>query len=288
MSGGDRPGPSCAWSMARPGPIDGTLCLQPGRAPVPLGDTGHRVAEHARLEEALHLLQVTALNFGRSFINDARVRENYVRKIGEMSRTILEDVRAGRATAREGLDLAVQMRNAIMEEARVQSSVMGRARAENLKASGKTIEQLIESTTSKKFPGRQFTDLSQAQRRQVFEAIIESSGRSRPSVTSAIPKWRLMGRACIAFTVGVSIYNIWTAENRVHAGLREGIALGGGVAGAAMAGAATGLVCGPGAPFCSTALFIVGGIMGALAADAAADRYDAELREFSDWLGDDW
>lgn len=286
MSGGERPGPICAFSPAVPSPVDGTLCLSAAPAAVPLGSPGHRVDEQHALEEALHALQATALNFGRSFINDARVRENYVRKIGEMSRTILDDVRAGRATAREGLDLAVQMRNAIMEEARVQSSVMGRARAESLKASGKTIEELIESTTRKMFPGRQFTDLSRAQRRQVFEAIIESSGRSRPAVTSAIPKWRLMGRACLAFTVGVSVYNIWTAENKVHAGLREGIALGGGVAGAAMAGAATGLVCGPGAPFCSTALFIVGGIMGALAADAAADRYDAELREFADWLGD--
>lgn len=44
--------------------------------------------------------------------------------------------------------------------------------------------------------------------------------------------------------------------------------------------------CDYGAPFCSTALFLVGGIMGALAGSAATDIYSAELREFADWLGE--
>ncbi|QPC33030.1 hypothetical protein IS481_07775 [Caldimonas thermodepolymerans] len=288
MSGAERPGPVCAWSVSRPAVWDGTACLQAATTPGPTGSAGQRDAELRELEAALRALQVTALNFGRSFVNDAGVRENYVRRIAEMSRTILADVRAGRATPREGAELAVQLRNVIMEEARVQSSVIGRAQAERLKATGKTIEQLVDATTEKLFPGRSFGALEPAQRRRVFEHIVESSGRSRPAVTSQIPRWRLMGRACVAFTVAVSVYNIWTAEHRVHAGLREGLVLGGGAAGAAMTGAATGLVCGPGAPVCSTVLFLVGGLMGALAADRIADRYDEELREFARWLGEGW
>jgi uncharacterized membrane protein YfcA len=96
----------------------------------------------------------------------------------------------------------------------------------------------------------------------------------------------MAGRGLLLFTVAIATYNVWTAENKVHAGLKEGIVLGGGVAGGAIAGAATGLVCGPGAPVCSTALFLVGGIMGALAGSATADYYDAELFEFAEWLGE--
>jgi hypothetical protein len=226
------------------------------------------------------------MNFGRSFINDASVRENYVRKIHEMSREILRDVESGRATPREGARFAVEMRNRIMEESRGLSSTTGRARAEKMKDAGKSLAALIEEKAAKIFPGRSFVTLSRSERRLVFSDIIASAGKSRPSVTAGIERWRLMGRGCIAFTIAISTYNIWTAQNKVEAGLKEGIVLGGGAAGGALAGAATGLVCGPGAPFCSTALFIVGGIMGALAGTAASGLYSQELSEFADWLGE--
>lgn len=286
MAGGSAPGVLCSQTRA-PAPLaDGSLCLQPSGTPGVVGAQASRVQEFNALREALAALEATALNFGRAFINDAGVRENYVRKIRQMSLQVLEDVRAGRATAQEGARFAVEMRNAIMEEARLQSSVMGRAQAERLKAAGKSLAALVEEKVAKLFPGRTFEQLSVAERRQVFESIIESAGRSRASVTASIPRWRLVGRGCLAFTVAISAYNIWTAQNKVHAGLREGLVLGGGVAGGAIAGAATGLVCGPGAPVCSTALFLVGGIMGALAGSTAADIYDEQLREFADWLGE--
>ncbi len=276
-------GPMCS-TRCGPGWIDdGTLCRVASARP---GTTGPGADAAIELEQALHALEATALNVGRALINDASVRENYVRKIRRMSREILEDVRAGRATAEEGARFAHELRNRIMDEARLRTSPIGRAGAEQMKSGGKALEALINEKAAKLFPGKQFADLSTAQRRQVFESIIESAGKSRPSVTARIPRWRLAGRGLLVFTVAVATYNIWTAENRVHAGLKEGIVLGGGATGGALAGAATGLVCGPGAPICSTALFVVGGIMGALAGNAAAEHYDEELREFAEWLGE--
>ena len=286
MAGGNAPGVTCVQTRPTAPLADGSLCLQPSAMPGSMGAQASRVREFDALREALAALEATALNFGRAFINDAGVRENYVRKIHQMAQQVLDDVRAGRATAQEGARFAVEMRNAIMEEARLQSSVIGRAQAERLKAAGKPLAALVDEKVAKLFPGRTFAQLSVVERRQVFESIIESAGRSRASVTASIPRWRLVGRGCVVFTVAVSTYNIWTAENKVHAGLREGLVLGGGAAGGALAGAATGLVCGPGAPVCSTALFIVGGIMGALAGSTAADLYDEQLREFADWLGE--
>lgn len=263
---------------------DGTMCRSQTYGP---GPTGLRKASSPMdINESLAALEATALNFSRSWINDASVRENYVRKIKKMSEQILRDVKAGRATAEEGARFAQALRNSIMEEARTKSSPIGRAGAEKLKTGGKALEALIDEKTARLFPNRRFADLTKAQRRQVFEAIIESAGKSRPSVTARIPRWRMAGRGLLLFTVAIATYNVWTAENQVHAGLKEGIVLGGGVAGGAITGAATGLVCGPGAPICSTALFLVGGIMGALAGSATADYYDAELLEFAEWLGE--
>lgn len=276
-------GPMCS-TRCGPGWIDdGTTCRAASDSP---GTTGLHADAGMDLEQALHALEATALNVGRALINDASVRENYVAKIRRMSQEILEDVQAGRATPEEGARFANEMRNRIMEESRVKTSPMGRAGAEQMKTGGKALEALIDEKAAKLFPGQQFADLSKGQRRQVFESIIESAGKSRPSVTARIPRWRLAGRGLLFFTVAVASYNIWTAENKVHAGLKEGIVLGSGAAGGALAGAATGLVCGPGAPVCSTALFIVGGIMGALAGGAVADHYDEELLEFADWLGE--
>lgn len=173
-----------------------------------------------------------------------------------------------------------------MEEARTKSSPVGRAGAGKIKTGGKALEVLIDEKAAKLFSNKRFADLTKSQRRKVFQAIIESAGKSRPSVTARIPRWRMVGRGLVFFTVAVATFNVWTAENKVHAGLKESIVLGSGVAGGAIAGAATGLVCGPGAPICSTALFFVGGIMGALAGTTAADYYDAELLEFAEWLGE--
>jgi hypothetical protein len=260
------------------------MCLAPSPLPGPVGSA----ASYDYARAALDDFAASARNFADVFIKDARARENYVRKIDEMAKKVLSDVRAGRETAEAGAEFAHRMRDAIMEETRRQSSSIGRASAESLKRTSKTLAQLIEEKASKLFPGRTFATLAKSERQAVFEEIIEGAGRSRPSVTALIPRWRLLGRGCFLFTAGIAVYNIWTARNKIEAGLNELIVFGGGAAGGALAGAATGLVCGPGAPFCSTALFVVGGIMGALAAQAGAAIYEDEIHEFATWFGEFW
>ena len=53
----------------------------------------------------------------------------------------------------------------------------------------------------------------------------------------------------------------------------------GGVAG----GALTGTVCGPGAPICSGALIIIGGIAGGIGDWDAIEVWEDELDEFTKW-----
>lgn len=283
MAGGEIPGPVCSEQTFTP-IDDGTLCRNGSPLPGPLGTSKDEDYVRAALDD----FAAVARNFGSAFIKDARARENYVRKIYQMSKQVLADVRLGRETAEAGAEFAHTMRNAIMEEARRQSSSIGRASAEAMKASGKTLAELIEHYAAKLFPGKTFVNLVKAERQQVFEEIIIAAGRSRPAVTAMIPRWTMMGRGCLLFTAAIAVYDIWTADNKIQAGLNDAIIFGGGALGGAVAGAATGLVCGPAAPFCSTALFIVGGIMGAMAGQAVTTIYADELAEFATWFGEFW
>jgi len=119
----------------------------------------------------------------------------------------------------------------------------------------------------------------------VFEEVIEASGRSSPKVTARIPKWTRFGRGLAAVTVAISVYNIWEAENKLRQGLKEGGTLLGGALGGAAANASAGFLCGPGAPVCVTALFVIGGVVGALIAQSAAD-YVLDQKDVIAWLGE--
>jgi hypothetical protein len=241
-------------------------------------------AEDDELTEALRLLESEAYNFASNFINDANVRVNYSSKIKEMSDEIRKVVNAGELTLKEGAETANKLRNGIMEESRALTSSIGRAQVEAEKATGRTIEELLEKYSADKFNQKKFLELTLDQKREVFAEIIESSGRPSPKYTSKIPKLRLLGRACLVATASISAFNIWRAKNKIKAGMREGLVFGGGALGGALAGASTGLVCGPGAPACATVLFIVGGIAGAILADSAGDHYDREIEEIAAWL----
>jgi hypothetical protein len=249
----------------------------------PLGRTTNSRA-YDLLRDALDDLGATAQNFAWVCINDAGVRGNYLRKIAQISADVLAEVNAGKATAEAGAEFANGLRNTIMDESRRQLSSIGEAASEAYKITGKTLEQLVEENVAKMFPGRQFAELLAVERREIFLEIIRSSGRGSLRFAAFIPKLRLAGRGCVLFTVAIVTYDLWTADNKVEAGLNDALVFGGGAAGGALAGAATGLVCGPAAPFCSTALFIVGGIMGAMAGQAISHHYAAEIHEFSSWL----
>jgi polyhydroxyalkanoate synthesis regulator phasin len=241
-------------------------------------------AKDDELTQALRLMESEAYNFASNYINDAGVRVNYNRKINEMSAEIKKVVDAGEMTVEEGAETANRLRNGIMEESRAQTSSIGRAQVEAEKSTGRSLETLLEKYSADKFNQRKFIELTLNEKREVFAEIIKSSGRPSPKYTAKIPKLRLLGRACLVATVSISAFNIWRAQNKIKAGMREGLVFGGGALGGALAGASTGLVCGPGAPACAVVLFVVGGLAGAYIADTAGDHYDREIEEIAAWL----
>src|SRR5262245_64258561 len=100
------------------------------------------MADFDALKAARLLWQPLRANFGARFIKDAHVRENYVRQAQAAAREIEPEVLSGAKTAEQGALEANEMRNALLEAGRLQSSDIGRAAAEAEKAAGLTIEQL--------------------------------------------------------------------------------------------------------------------------------------------------
>ncbi len=243
------------------------VCVDSGtNARVSTSKPGIACDETEKLHAALRLFETQAMNFGTRFIQDASVRARYFKEVRRMSEDILGRVGSGKLTAAEAAQEANLLRNQIMEVSRLKSSDIGRAAAERLKSAGKSLAELEEFYAQKQF-GHTFSRLTAAERRTVHLAIVESAGRARTSVTARAVRMGRLGRAFVVLSLSLAVYNVTTAENKAEAVGREAAALGGGILGGAAAGAATGLVCGPGAPVCSTVLVFVGGALGALGMD---------------------
>ncbi|REG27045.1 hypothetical protein ATI61_11051 [Archangium gephyra] len=239
-----------------------------------------------RLETALRDLEVTANNFAIRVIRMAQVRSSYIEQIREMSQSIRAAVEAGELTAEKGAKLANEARNQILEMQRHRDLDLGRALAQQLKDKGLTLEKAIAKAMEKLgLKGRPFQSLDGNQQRQVFQEVIESSGRSRPSVTQKIPRLRWAARGLWIATLAIAAYNIGTAENPWWQTGRETASVAGGLGGSFVGGAAMGAAGGIWAGPVGVAVgALVGGILGAMLADHAyvesAGTSDPRTRQF--------
>ncbi|WP_312424833.1 hypothetical protein [Kosakonia cowanii] len=144
------------------------------------------------------------------------------------------------------------------------STPLGRAIAERIKSEGKTLNELIAKKAKSLFgPQVNFNNLSEVQKNQIYASIVESAGKSNPQVNMKMMQLSRIGRGLIVLSIAISIYEIYTADDKVSETGRQIAITGAGIAGAAASGAMAGLICGPGAPVC---VLIGGFVGGALAA----------------------
>lgn len=139
-----------------------------------------------------------------------------------------------------------------------------RAKAERLKSEGKTLNELVAKKAKALFgPQANFNSLSEIQKNQIYAGIVESAGKSNPQVNMKMMQLSRIGRGLIVLSIAISVYEIYTADDKVSESGRQIAINGAGIAGAAAGGAMAGLMCGPGAPVC---VLIGGFVGGALAA----------------------
>jgi hypothetical protein len=234
------------------------------------------------LQKYLEAYEAAAARFATDAITDAAARQNYQKNTKRLAEMVLEEVRSGKITAKEGMEFAQQMRNQIMAETRALTSPQALAYAEKLKPTGLTVEYLLDKYAKELF-NRPYSALTDAEKSKVYYAVIEAGGRSRPSVNVKTQRLRVAGKVCWLITAALAAYAIGTAENKGKETIRQGALLGGGFGGGALAGLAVSTICGPGAPICAVATVLVGTLAGGLAANILVDTFDEELEEFTRW-----
>src|SRR4029077_8000216 len=195
------------------------------------------------LADALMALDSTALIFGEKFIRDSRVRTNYLSQTTAASKEIEAYVYMGEISAEEGALRVNELRNALLDAARLDSSDIGRAAAVLQKATGKTLEQLQAKYADQLFK-TEFATLNAAQRDSVFLEIVRAGGRPNPKYTKLAARLGKAGKGVLIVSFAFAFYNVATSDRPGREAVKQSTSIGAGILG----GAAAGLACGPGAP----------------------------------------
>jgi 23S rRNA maturation mini-RNase III len=234
------------------------------------------------LDRALELMEGAALRFSLDAISDEKIRASYLRNIKRMSLQTIEDVKAGKITAQEGVAFSHEMRNKILTEHRKLTSAQGLAVVQKKKQDGRTLKWLLDRYSNDLFK-KSYETLSAAEQQKVHYTILEAAGRDDAKFTKGTKKMVIMGKLGVLVTAALATYQILEADNKPKEAARQGIIVGGGAAGGILAGAGVIALCGPGAPLCAIAVVLVGSVVGGAAGGLVADSLDEELEEFSHW-----
>lgn len=252
----------------------------PGQFPT---ETEHFIEEQNQiLDNALFSLNNTAITFAKDAISDAHVRQNYQSSIKRMSSEIKGLVNSKQISVKEAAEFSYELRNQIMAEHRKFTSAQGLAIAEKHKLKPKSLNDLLDKYAKEKFK-LNFKDLSPKQRNSTYYQIIESASRDHPKFTIANKRLKIIGKVTILVTASIATCEILNAENKSKEAIKQGIGIGGAIAGGWLAGLGVSAICGPGAPVCAIAVVLVGSFSGGLISSTFADSLDDEIEEFTKW-----
>lgn len=240
-----------------------TLSEPDSRKPVTKGNSSKYEKE---FESTIRSIQYVIDGIMLQGIHDNYVRTEYHNEIKNMSNTFRNEVLAGRMTWEEAAKQANKIRNEIMNLTRTKTWPIGLVIAKNLKQNGMTLIESQNKYANELYNSNYNSLTKQAQKNAVNEKVTIKSGVSRASTDAQLRGISKCARGVIVFSLAISAYNIWTAENKVNATLKEGSMMAAGFAGS-MAGGAAGLTCGPGAVVCVPVGAFIGGFMAAFGVD---------------------
>jgi hypothetical protein len=236
----------------------------------------------AIVDAAISDYEAVATKFAQSAIADGRTRENYINHVRRISVEVKDQVRTGKISVKEGAEYCNQLRDKLFIEYRKYTSAVGVAQAEGLKLNSKGIDFYLNKYATKQF-GKQFPDLTEAEKNRIYYAVLESAGRPNAVVSAESARLRVMGKIGILMTAALATYQVIRADKKVKEAARQGSIVAGGMLGGGIAGFGAGLLCGPAAPVCVFALVALGSNLGGMAGAALNDVYQDELDEFARW-----
>lgn len=239
------------------------------------------------LTKAREELVSAGSKFAETAIRDSSLRQLYAKNIKRIADEVLVKVNSGNMYARDGAKFCFEMRNKIMGEIRRLTTPMGLAEAERLKKKAPSFDKVLETNAQKLFK-KPFSSLNNVEVNKVFYATITSSGRNRPSVTSATKKLAILGGVALVVTAILAVWAICEADDKIRESINQASIIAGGAIGGSLAGnlarfASLGGACGPYAALCILGIMIVGAIIGGVLGDMASDTFEEEAAEFIRW-----
>jgi hypothetical protein len=218
---------------------------------------------HHRVEDELQLALHSAEQVAHQLAHDSPIRARYVEEAQAWSKTIMKAFEKGEITEGEAALLASRMRNAMLVEARGGLSPAGAALSRYLKEEGIALPALVEKYAQKRF-GKTTAALSAAERNAVCLEIAKKAGVTNELVNAGSKLAPYVGKALMAVTIAIAIYQVATAENPFGEGIKQGAGFVGFWAGARVGGTVGAGICGP---VCGVLGGLAGGILGAIIAE---------------------
>lgn len=238
--------------------------------------------ESPLLDNAIAALEGVAIKFSTDAINDAQVRASYTSNIKRVTSEVKQMVAAQKITVKEAAEFCYEMRNKILAEHRKYTSSTGLSFAEKHKRTPPELEKLYDKYATKKY-GHSFNEFTSHQKNTIHYEIIESSSRDNPKFTTSNKRLKVIGKVGVLVTASLATYEILNAENKPKEAIKQGVQIGGGLAGGWLAGLAVAPLCGPGAPVCAIAVVLLGSAAGGMVGSVVADSLDEEIEEFTTW-----
>ncbi len=241
------------------------------------GDPGRTIPD-----EVLDGAQGGVAAIAHSLTKDTRTRRWYKDKIKRASDEMLRNAAAGDKSVQRISILASKQRIQIIRDARKMGSAIGRAFAQRKKHISTVYDPIeFKADVRRRLNEYSINDSYSTQDNKAkiksWEELIKASGRDNVKVTGRLKLLEPATKVLWVATAALAAYNVIDAEDPVRAGLREAGKIGGGILGGAAGGGLAGLLCGPGAPICSTIGVFIGGFAGALGVDLALEEIEGLL-----------
>ncbi|KAK8934541.1 hypothetical protein KSP39_PZI014242 [Platanthera zijinensis] len=165
------------------------------------------------------------LNSALQVVKNYTLRMNYLDKISKHAASLLNELREldpeDVISARRLAEDAVKYKDAMLEYTRQSQSIASRNFSKWLKDSGMTFEDLVKRYQTKLSFDGPFEELEDQQKLQVFEKIIEASGRESVIVNQLSTAAGIAGVAVLIFTAGIMVWDIFSSEHVLQAATHD-------------------------------------------------------------------
>ncbi|KAM7463633.1 hypothetical protein LguiA_031754 [Lonicera macranthoides] len=159
-----------------------------------------------------------AIDVSLQFVKNYRLRVHYLKKVRAHAMALineLQEVDPKNVTniVRLAKD-AVLYRNVMLEYRRKHQNPVSRNFSKWIKEKGLKFQELVE---------RRFQDLEDVQKLQVYEEIMEASGRGRVFANGLTKALKVAGIAMFLFNAGMIVWDIYSSEQKLQTATRHAI-----------------------------------------------------------------